>query len=493
MPQASSLTRRSEASISLIARVRQAASDALARRTEPICIAAVKLNGKWGFIGKDAAFLAEPLYGYVEDYSDGMAAFTLEPYEYKLGQDAVSWGFLDCNGKIAIHPNFSSGNPSGFREGLALVWFNGLAGFIRKDGSSAISPRFSYATDFENGIAVVGTGGDPDADVCTYEKLTFIDRDGRAFGRSDFEIIYNFSEGLAAAQVSGGVGYIDSSGEFVIAPRFLEAGQISGGFARVCADDCFSCGIINRNGAYVIEPIYGYVEPTFIEGSTRASRDGFDLLIGKNGETLFKCSRPKPDDQIDEFALRYGVANVRRTEGKSFYINRQGKRLTDETLDSENNRFRWGRGLVERSGRFGFVDSSGQLVIDTDFIEAQEFHEGYAHVRLNSHKEGLIDRQGDFVSDPKFLRDEEAHDGLTRFRSFSAKKEGFLDEAGCVAIEPKFKEVRRFAHGLARIKGLNGKYGFIDKQGKIVVRAQFEDARDFHLTTGPNPRFSKHY
>jgi hypothetical protein len=266
-----------------------------------------------------------------------------------------------------------------------------------------------------------------------------------------------------------------------------------GGFARVLAGDPYNCAMVGRNGEYILDPIYSYLEPTFVDGSTRASLGGFDLVIGRNGETLFKCSRPKPDDQIDQFASPYGVANVRRRKGKSFYINRQGKRLTDGTLDAMNNRFRWGRGLVERSGRFGFIDSTGQLVIDTKFMEAGEFHEGHAPVRLNSRTEGVIDMRGDFVSDPKFLLDEEAHDGLTRFRSFSAKKEGFLDEAGCISIEPKFKDVRRFAHGLARIKGLNGKYGFIDRQGKIVVRAQFEDARDFHLTAGPNPRFSKHY
>ena len=484
---------RSDAHSNLIVRGRKAASEALARRPEPVCVAAVKLNGKWGFISKDSGFLVDPAYGYVEDYSDGMAAFTFEPYEFKVGQDCVPWGYLDSDGKMSIQPRFTSVITSRFHDGLAKVWFDELIGFIRKDGSTAIGPRFSYATDFENGVAVVGTGGDTDSAFCTYEKLGLIDQSGRTFGRSDFEIIHDFSEGLAAAQVRGGVGYIDNSGEFVIEPKFLEAGEMSGGFARVCANDCFRCGMINRTGSYVLEPIYGYIEPTFSDGSTRATLSGFNLVIGRNGETLFKCSRPSPEDQIDDFTSPYGVANVRRRKAKSFYINRQGERLTNGTLDAMNNRFRWGRGLVERSGRFGFVDSTGQLVIETKFMEAGEFHQGHAQVRLNSRKKGIIDRRGDLISDPNFHLDEEAHLGLIRFRSFSARKEGFLDEAGCVVIEPQFDSVRRFAHGLARIKDQNGKYGFIDRQGKIVVRAQFEDARDFHSTAGMNPRFSRHY
>ncbi|EPU0168906.1 WG repeat-containing protein, partial [Campylobacter coli] len=39
---------------------------------------------------------------------------------------------------------------------------------------------------------------------------------------------------------------------------------------------------------------------------------------------------------------------------------------------------------------------------------------------------------------------------------------------------PKFDDTRSFWEGLAGVK-LNGKYGFIDKSGKIVIEPIFDD------------------
>ncbi|EIA4394558.1 WG repeat-containing protein, partial [Campylobacter coli] len=53
-------------------------------------------------------------------------------------------------------------------------------------------------------------------------------------------------------------------------------------------------------------------------------------------------------------------------------------------------------------------------------------------------------------------------------------KYGFIDKNGEFAIEPKFDYVWSFWEGLAGVK-LNGKWGFIDKSGKIVIEPIFDD------------------
>lgn len=58
-------------------------------------------------------------------------------------------------------------------------------------------------------------------------------------------------------------------------------------------------------------------------------------------------------------------------------------------------------------------------------------------------------------------------------------KWGFVDKTGKMVIEPQFADAHSFANGYAAIKK-NGKWGFIDENGEIVIRAQFEDARDFN-------------
>ena len=57
-------------------------------------------------------------------------------------------------------------------------------------------------------------------------------------------------------------------------------------------------------------------------------------------------------------------------------------------------------------------------------------------------------------------------------------KWGFMDKQGKIIIKPKFEIVRDFSVGLAAVL-LNGSWGFIDKKGKIIMEPQFECVREF--------------
>jgi len=57
-------------------------------------------------------------------------------------------------------------------------------------------------------------------------------------------------------------------------------------------------------------------------------------------------------------------------------------------------------------------------------------------------------------------------------------KDGFIDKTGKIIINPQFDYADFFEEGLARVR-IGGKYGFIDKTGKIVSNPQFDDAGVF--------------
>jgi len=52
-------------------------------------------------------------------------------------------------------------------------------------------------------------------------------------------------------------------------------------------------------------------------------------------------------------------------------------------------------------------------------------------------------------------------------------KWGFVDKTGKVVIKIKYDFVEDFERGLAKVK-LNGKYGFIDKRGKKIYPIKYE-------------------
>lgn len=56
---------------------------------------------------------------------------------------------------------------------------------------------------------------------------------------------------------------------------------------------------------------------------------------------------------------------------------------------------------------------------------------------------------------------------------------GFVDKDGKIVIEPQYQEAKSFSNGLAAVK-INGKWGYIDESGELVIEASFEDANDFN-------------
>ena len=58
-------------------------------------------------------------------------------------------------------------------------------------------------------------------------------------------------------------------------------------------------------------------------------------------------------------------------------------------------------------------------------------------------------------------------------------KEGFIDASGKIIVTPQFDWVDFFDEGFARVM-INGKYGFVDSTGKIVIEPQFDYVNCFH-------------
>jgi len=100
-----------------------------------------------------------------------------------------------------------------------------------------------------------------------------------------------------------------------------------------------------------------------------------------------------------------------------------------------------GLARVKLSGKWGYIDRSGRIVINPQFEEAGDFAEGLARVKTGG-KWGYIDRTGRFL------------------------------------INPQFEEAGDFSQGLARVK-LGGKWGYVDRKGVVLVPPQFSEAGDF--------------
>ena len=129
--------------------------------------------------------------------------------------------------------------------------------------------------------------------------------------------------------------------------------------------------------------------------------------------------------------------------------------------------------------RYGYIDRSGQLVIDFQFYRANKFSAGVAVVGVGEEKTrfGLIDKTGKFVVNPIFEAAGQFSDGLAPVQKDD--KWGYIDKHGTMVIPCCFESAGRFSEGLAPVQK-DDKRGYIDKRGTMVIPCCFESVSCFH-------------
>lgn len=162
------------------------------------------------------------------------------------------FGFIDKNGTVVIKPKFEE--VSSFAEGLAMARLKDRWGYIDKTGKLVIAPRFTRASPFSEGLAKVSV------DRADDYKWGYINHLGHMVIKPAFSFARDFSEGLAAVcdMDSSKYGYIDTHGHFAISPKFENARRFSGGLAAVKVGDYY--GFIDHQGAFIINPRFVFAQ-----------------------------------------------------------------------------------------------------------------------------------------------------------------------------------------------------------------------------------------
>jgi len=261
-------------------------------------------------------------------------------------------------------------------------------------------------------------------------------------------------------------GYIDSSGTEIIEPQFLQAGQFSDGYAFVKKGS-------NVHEGFSIVDDFGYINTMNEFQSISKYLSGIDeaqnfherrAAVKLAGIGVFTNSKWGFIDTSFNVVLEpayYKVGNF--SEGLAWV---EDKKMFLFFVISDN---------------FGYVNLEGDLVIPCRFEHAGNFFEGLANVTIDG-KKGFINKNGEVIIEPKFDAVGKFSQGLAPVKL--ADKWGFINQNGKMIIPPTFDDARSFSEGLALIKQ-SGKWGFIDRKGKFVVPPQFEQVSDFSEGLAP--------
>jgi hypothetical protein len=168
-------------------------------------LAAVAPDDLFGFIDRLGRMVIEPRYKAVRPFREGLASVKTDR----------GWGYIDKSGAFASPHRWTS-FADDYSEGLAAVWIGSKRGFIRRDGSTAIQPRFVDSTHFSGGMAAVKTSDRTDQPTWMY-----IDKEGKSVFARRFWDAEPFVGPLALVQLEPRrgqllpMGYLDRRGEVV--------------------------------------------------------------------------------------------------------------------------------------------------------------------------------------------------------------------------------------------------------------------------------------
>jgi len=134
-----------------------------------------------------------------------------------------------------------------------------------------------------------------------------------------------------------------------------------------------------------------------------------------------------------------------------------------------------GVAAAQAGDRWGFVDEAGNFVINPQFSEAGSFADGLVAVKVDYHQWGYVDKSGKYAIDPKFDAAGIFSEG--RAAAMVDYKWGYIDTEGKYTINPQFDDARKFSEGLAAVK-FGSKWGFVNRRGKYIANPQFDEIGD---------------
>ena len=159
---------------------------------------------------------------------------------------------------------------------------------------------------------------------------------------------------------NGKTGFRDLDGKIVIKAIYESAEMFSEGFSAVQVGEKW--GLIDESGKYIIEPKFEYLGSVHSGLASFRANDKYGFVDIKGQEKI------KPQfDWVDEFAEGLCVVrtdNGKLGSGKNGYIDTTGKVVIDFKLKYAG-KFENGKAKVQIDKDFVFIDKAGNIIADT--------------------------------------------------------------------------------------------------------------------------------
>lgn len=296
------------------------------------------------------------------------------------------------------------------------------------------------------------------------------------FLSGDHPEVGEFHEGMALVSDNRGYGYINSEGKEVIPCQYKMALPFSEDLAAVKDKKTDKWGYINKKGEIVIPFQYRY---------PRSFTEGYAFVEKEENKWSYIDTKGKNIIPWDDYFTGYnffvnGLAQI-KSGGKYGFINYNGKIVIPCIFDHAS--YFYGKyAVVEKDKNYGVINREGKYVINPTYSWISSIVDSYVFVK-NNNLNGVVDISGKqiipceyssiikYAGDNIFIVRTADKNGLNQ-------KFGFKHANGQDVTKYEYDEAYGFKLGLASVKK-DGKWGFINKEGDVVIPFDYDDSRDF--------------
>ncbi|MBV7272064.1 WG repeat-containing protein [Clostridium sp. PL3] len=235
-------------------------------------------------------------------------------------------------------------------------------------------------------------------------------------------------------------------------------------------------GFIDNKGNFVIKPSFDYAYDFQDNGLAIVGINNTFGIINTFGNYV---AIPKYDF-INQFSEGRAVATNNK---KPVIIDESGRVLSTKEYDYIGN-FKNGRALAsgfdkEEKYIYGYLDRQGKEIIPLQYEFASDFIDGKAIVKLKDNEYALIDLNGKIYNKYNNYFVGNLGDGLLAFQEIQNGKYGYIDQKGRVIMKPEFTVATTFSEGRAIVNnssdGNERRYGLIDKAGNYKIKPEYDD------------------
>lgn len=458
--------------------------------TEGFAKVGKKINNEllYGIINKQGKEVISIQYEEIAEWGNSMIA--VKQYD--------KWGYCNIAGQLTISCRFDKAFT--FNKGEARVE-SGDAYFINKQGQyirsakieennpgpfSGAGEKASFTVDYIDNYGkkiIAGKSGDYSfifsnnaAIMVSNGKYGFINKNGNIIVPCIYDSAISFTEGVAAVKKNGKWAYIYQDNDTLTSFKYDFAYNFNNGLAVVKRNNLY--GYLSKTGSEAIPCVYNKAY-TFKDTLAIVRMDHRVGFINKSGKLVIPCIY---DDAYD---FSEGLAAVQKN-GKWGFINTKNEIIIAPMFDQALD-FHEGLAAVGMNGKVGFIDKSGYQVIPFVYQSAVSFNKGVAVVTDFDLEKILLDAKGNQITEAKI--NSAFIDGLAIVVNEQGKK-GFINREGKIVIACKYEEAFPFSEGLAAVSE-NNKWGFINKYGSLIIPLQFDGALFFKEGLCPIVNFKK--